>query len=278
MFELFQLSQTEALRQQLFPQQRCGWMLSWYRVHFPATKNVRWDSGVLEYQRWENCSQAFKHACGRSVVQKTFNSIMFQFTHEPCGVRLLQSSGWSQGHIVDTFELTTTSAESESLLRSYLDVPMPTSAGWAKLNHYSVTSLGNLKVPLERNMWNDMTWSVIRSVPHRPREDQGQHYCVVLPQVARNRKQNEPKGSQVETGWPWDAPKLSGNLEDVIQWYQSSSLWELQVRPLHIFPMLLFVRVSFARIARVIVQEVMPLPFHAVESDADLQAWGCHMV
>ena len=77
MFELFQLSQTEALRQQLFPQQRCGWMLSWYRVHFPATKNVRWDSGVLEYQRWENCSQAFKHACGRSVVQKTFNSIMF---------------------------------------------------------------------------------------------------------------------------------------------------------------------------------------------------------
>jgi len=38
-----------------------------------------------------------------------------------------------QGHIVDTFELTTTSAESESLLRSYLDVPMPMKEGWEAL-------------------------------------------------------------------------------------------------------------------------------------------------
>lgn len=35
----------------------------------------------------------------------------------------------TEGHIVDTFELTTTSAESESLLRSYLDVPMPMKEG-----------------------------------------------------------------------------------------------------------------------------------------------------
>ena len=34
---------------------------------------------------------------------------------------------------------------------------------------------------------------------------------------------------------------------------------------------------GFARIARTLIQEVMPLPFHAVESDNDLQAWGCHI-
>eukprot|EP00435_Cladocopium_sp_Y103_P042598 s3490_g11.t2 len=50
-----------------------------------------------------------------------------------CGFSIATATiSTTEGHIVDTFELTTTSAESESLLRSYLDVPMPTSAGQEK--------------------------------------------------------------------------------------------------------------------------------------------------